>query len=153
MKSGIKKAKCKTCNSYLLSWGKTSSGKKRYYCKICKNTRIYRKKVDESGMFSLFKQYVLFGLTYEMLSTFSGYSIRHLEETFHRFLNQIPPSLSLPSPTNPSFLLVDGLWFGRFFVLLVYRQSRELTILHISVAGREASTKIEKDLKFILARV
>lgn len=46
--------------------------------------------------------------------------------------------------------MMDGLWFGRWFVLMVYRQSGNLTILHISVAGREVKTKISKDLKHLL---
>ena len=50
-----------------------------------------------------------------------------------------------------SFLLLDGVWFGRWFVLMVYRQSRTLTILHISVAGREVATKISKDLRYLLS--
>lgn len=51
------------------------------------------------------------------------------------------------SQLEVAFLLIDGLWFGRWFVLMVYRQSRNLTILRIAVAGKEVSTKIEKDLK------
>jgi len=33
------------------------------------------------------------------------------------------------------------LWFKKWYVLLVYRQSRNLTILHISFAGREAGQR------------
>jgi hypothetical protein len=91
------------------------------------------------------------GLTYEMLSSFSGYSIRFLEEKFHEYLKQTPPELPLLDQSNipQTFLLIDGLWFGRWFVLMVYRQSGNLTILHISSMGREAATRIEKDLKKI----
>lgn len=70
---------------------------------------------------------------------------------FHLSLQEIPPELSLldQSDISQTFLLIDGLWFGRWFVLMVYRQSGNLTILHISTMGREAATRIEKDLKKI----
>jgi len=45
---------------------------------------------------------------------------------------------------------IDGLWLKRGFVLMAYRQSKNLTILHISVVGREAGTKIAKGLKHLL---
>jgi len=86
-----------------------------------------------------------------MLSSLSGYSIRLLEERFHNYLKQTPlePPLFIQSPDKEAYLLIDGLWFGRWFVLMVYRQSGNLTILHISTMGREAATRIEKDLKKI----
>lgn len=91
------------------------------------------------------------GLTYEILSSFSGYSIQHLVEKFHEYLEQDTPELPLldQSDIPQTFLLIDGLWFGRWFVLMVYRQSGNLTILHISTMGREAATRIEKDLRKI----
>ena len=143
--------RCITCSKVLSSWGKTSSGKKRYGCSTCKKTRIYQKNVKATDMFNLFKQYILWGLTYEMLSSFSGYSIQHLVEKFHEYLEQYPPELPLldQSDIPQTFLLIDGLWFGRWFVLMVYRQSGNLTILHISSMGKEAATRIEKDLKKI----
>jgi hypothetical protein len=143
--------RCITCSKILSSWGKTSSGKKRYGCATCKKTRIYQKNVKAAYAFNLFKQYVLWGLTYEMLSSFSGHSIQHLVRKFHNYLEQDPPELPLLDQSNipQTFLLIDGLWFGRWFVLMVYRQSGNLTILHISSMGREAATRIEKDLKQI----
>jgi len=48
-----------------------------------------------------------------------------------------------------AYLLIDGLWFGRWFVLMVYRQSKTLLILHISIAGREVGTKIARDLRVL----
>jgi hypothetical protein len=97
-------------------------------------------------LFSLFKQYVLQGTTYEMLSIYSGYSVRHLQETFVSFLTKDPPALSIPYDLAHPYLLIDGLWFGRWFVLMVYRQSKALYLLHISTAKREVSTRIKKDL-------
>ena len=87
-----------------------------------------------------------------MLSSFSGYSMQHLVEKFHEYLKHTPPKLPLLNQSDipQTFLLIDGLWFGRWFVLMVYRQSGNLTILHISTMGREAATRIEKDLKKIL---
>lgn len=102
-------------------------------------------------MFILFRQYVLWGSTYEMLASLSGYSIRYLQEKFYVYFQQAPPVLPLldQSSYEETFLLLDGLWLKRGFVLMAYRQSRNLTILHISVVGREAATKIAKDLHII----
>lgn len=131
-------------------WGRSKNGKKRYGCNYCKTTRLY-KKSKPVGITDLFKQYVLWGLTYEMLSDTSGLSVRYLEGEFHKLFKLDPPVLPRfdQSKFEVAYLLIDGLWFGRWFVLLVYRQSKTLYLLHISVAGREAQTKIVKDLKYI----
>lgn len=86
-----------------------------------------------------------------MLSSISGYSIPHLIEKFHEYFLLDPPELPRLDQSNKevTFLLIDGLWFGRWFVLMVYRQSGNLVILHIAVAGREVTTKISKDLKMV----
>ena len=148
-----KRLKCKTCNNYLFLWGKTKNGKKRYFCKSCKTTRIYHKEnFFEIKTRAYFRQYILWGLTYKILSDISGLSIQYLAKSFQVFLKDNPPDLSIAPPKNQknSFLLIDGLWFGRWFVLMVYRQSKNLTILRISTAKREVSTKIEKDIDFLL---
>ena len=136
---------------YLSAWGKTSGGKKRFRCKVCKKTRRYHLTRPRSSFFDLFRQYVLWGLTYEMLSSISGYSVAHLVEKFHGCFLEDPPELPKIDQTNQevTFLLIDGLWFGRWFVLMVYRQSGNLVILHIAVAGREVTTKISRDLKMV----
>src|SRR6266498_4016457 len=126
---------CISCNNRLFAWGKTTSGKKRWYCKT---SRVYHGRKG-SKAFDLFKQYVLWGLTYEMLSSISGYSIQHLVYEFHKLLRLDPPTLPRfdQSGYDEAYLLIDGLWFGRWFVLMVYRQSGNLRLLHISVAGKE----------------
>lgn len=146
-----KRPRCISCNRYFSPWGKTSSGKKRYGCNYCHKTRKYQQNIKKMDLSQLFKQYVLWGNTYEMLSSLSGYSTRFLEEKFHKyFLEEVPqlPPLN-QSGFEEAFLLIDGLWLKRGFVLMAYRQSRSLTILHISVVGREAATKIIKDLKVL----
>lgn len=147
----IKRPKCPSCSRELSSWGRTSTGKKRYGCRKCLKTRLYKQHVKKINPFSFFRQYVLWGLTYQMLSSISGYSIRFLESKFHQYLEYEPPNLPKLNQSNMevAYLMLDGLWFGRWFVLMVYRQSGNLTILHISVAGREVKTKISKDLKHL----
>lgn len=145
--------RCISCSKLLSSWGRTSSGKKRYGCRNCRKTRVYQKNLQKPDMFSLFKQYVLWGLTYEMLSSMSGYSIPYLVEQFHILLENSPPELP---PINQgeleeAFLLMDGLWFTKRFVLMAYRQSRTLVLLRISVMGNERGSKIAKDLKVLKA--
>lgn len=146
-----KRPKCSTCSKPLSPWGKTSSGKKRYGCNFCGRTKIYKQSTPRVNFFELFRQYVLWGFTYKALSSLSNYSIRHLVQQFHIFLVQDPPAVPLVNQSiyKEAYLLIDGLWFGRWFVLMVYRQSKNLTILHISPMGKEVKTKITKDLRIL----
>lgn len=100
----------------------------------------------------MFRQYVLWGSTYEMLASLSGYSMRHLQKHFYGYFQESPPDTPPfdQSEISETFLLIDGLWLKRGFVLMAYRQSKNLTILHISVVGREAATKIAKDLRHLI---
>src|SRR5260221_8887485 len=142
---------CKTCRNILILHGKTS-GRKRYRCSHCHTTRQYHSNHSKKTTIPiLFRQYVLWGVTYDMRSTSSGYSIRYLEQHFHALFLEVPPVLPVldQSGSLETFLLLDGLWLKRGFVLMAYRQSRNLQILHISVVGREAATKIAKDLKIL----
>ena len=143
---GYKRLRCISCNNLLVPWGKTSSGKKRYHCRKCKKGKIFKKK--KTDFFSLFYQYVFWGDTYEKLSIVSGYSIRYLNKKFQILLQDPPPkTLHFPQENaSVAFLLIDGLWLKRGFILMAYRQSKSLLLLHISVIGREAATKIVKDL-------
>lgn len=130
---------CSSCSNYLSHWGKTSSGKKRFRCRECGGTRIYHpNKSYTPDFFELFRQYVLWGFTYKAISSLSGYSIQYLSSKFHGFLLEKPTELPLidQSQLDEAYLLIDGLWFGRWFVLMVYRQSKNLTILHISTMGK-----------------
>lgn len=135
----------------MISWGRTSSGKKRYRCYGCGKTRKYQQQIQQPDIFALFKQYVLWGVTYEMLASLSGYSVAYLVEKFHSFFQENPPVLPPfdQEGQEETFLLIDGLWFGRWFVLMVYRQSGNLLLLHISTMGREVTSKISKDLQAI----
>lgn len=112
-------------------------------------TRIYHPNKNYTpDFFELFRQYILWGFTYKALASLSGYSIQYLSNKFHEFLIQDSPQLPLidQSDLDEAFLLIDGLWFGRWFVLMVYRQSKNLTIMHISTMGKEVTTKISRDL-------
>lgn len=139
---------CLSCNTYCVSWGKTTSGRKRFRCPQCLQTRGYHIAKKKTDFFSLFYQYIFWGNTYEQLSIISGYSIQYLSIQFHIFLNQFPPDLAVV-PQVSAFLLIDGLWLKRGFVLMAYRQSKSLLLLHISVVGSEVAIKIAKDLKII----
>lgn len=94
---------------------------------------------------------MLWGVTYEMLSHTSGYSITHLANCFHKLLETQPPPIpKFAQDEDEAYLLADGLWFGRYFVLLVYRQSKSLLLFKISAFKREFSTRIKKDLRNLL---
>jgi predicted RNA-binding Zn-ribbon protein involved in translation (DUF1610 family) len=149
---GQNRPKCSSCNNQLTVWGRSSSGKKRYGCNKCGKTRLYQQNIPKTDFFILFRQYILWGHAYEQIADLSGYSIQYLSRCFNTFLLQDPPDLPLldQSKTEETFLILDGLWLKRGFVLMAYRQSKNLTILHISVVGREAATKIVKDLRHLL---
>ena len=149
---GQKRPRCKSCSNYLTPWGRTSAGKKRYACRNCGKSRIYKKSQKKVDFFELFRQYILWGFTYKALSSLTGFSIPYLATKFHQYLSEKPPGLPLvdQSEMEVAYLLIDGLWFGRYFVLMVYRQSRNLTILHISSMKREVAVKITKDLKYLI---
>jgi len=144
---------CKSCSTHLTPWGRTSSGKKRYACRKCGKSRIYKNTLKKVDFFELFRQYILWGFTYKALSSLSGYSIPYLARKFHSFFASNPPELGFvdQSQMTVAYLLIDGLWFGRYFVLMVYRQSQNLTILHISSMKREVSSKIAVDLRYLTA--
>lgn len=146
--------KCPACSSRLIAWGRTAAGKKRLRCHTCGVSRtVSKRQPPDQRLFTLFRHYILWGDTYEQLTSLSGYSLGHLVRVFHRWLESDPPPLLLPTQSGMevAFLLIDGLWFGRWFVLMVYRQAKNLTILHISVAGKEVATKVAKDLRHLLS--
>lgn len=149
---GKKRLQCVSCSKYLTVWGKTPYGKKRYGCNSCGKTRVYHRQKKKPDFYVLFRQYVVWGTTYAQLSDQTGYTIQYLQVKFQVYFQSKPPELSVldQSSYEETFLLLDGLWLKRGFVLMAYRQSRNLTILHISVVGREVATKIAKDLKQLL---
>lgn len=87
-----------------------------------------------------------------MIASLSGYSIRHLQKHFYGYFKASPPDIPPldQSEITETFLLLDGLWLKRGFILMAYRQSKNLRLLHISVVGREAATKIVKDLRHLI---
>lgn len=95
-----------------------------------------------------FKKYILGGVTYEQLSSWSGLSIRTLEADFHRILTETPPILKIPELNrDEAYLLIDGLWFGKKFCLVLYRHSKEKILVHASFMFKEWGSLIAKDLK------
>lgn len=93
---------------------------------------------------------MLKGNTYEMVSVRSGYSLRTLETAFHHFLLDSPSSLSIPQPlVEQAYLILDALWFGKRFCLMLYRQSRSKLILHASFMSKEYGSLIGKGLQMM----
>ena len=99
------------------------------------------------------EKYILQGATYEILSSWSGYSIRGLEKRFHRILDQQPPIIDIPElTTEVSYLLIDGLWFGKRYALMLYRHHKKKLIIHASFVSRERGSLITKDLKILKSK-
>lgn len=97
-----------------------------------------------------FEQYILYGVTCGVLSTWSGYSTRQLHRRFSSFLATDPPLLILPLEKNTeTYLILDGRWFGKKICLMLYRQSKSKLILYASFMKREFGSLIFKNLKII----
>jgi hypothetical protein len=90
------------------------------------------------------------GLTYETLSSWSNYTIQALITKFHILLDQTPPHLDIPELTaDVSYLLIDGLWFGKKYCLILYRHHKRKHIIHASFVSSERGSLIAKDLKIL----
>lgn len=150
---GKRRVYCKACSNEVVRNGRDRNGKQRYWCKRCQRTSHYPSQSPEVRLFELFRQYVLFGLTYEVLSYQSGISVKTLHTAFTSFLAQSPsqenPSSQVRSRSH--VLLIDGLWFNRWFVLMVYRESGNLKILRISTGEKELKRHIVFDLQMLSA--
>ncbi len=48
-----------------------------------------------------------------------------------------------------SYLLIDGLWFGKRYCLMLYRHHRRKLLIHASFISRERGSLIAKDLKIL----
>lgn len=128
---------------------KSKTGTRRFYCPSCrKSYSSYQKKSGKAkSILFWFEKYVLEGITYHSLCKWSGYTTQSLLFKFHHLLNQDPPPIQLSQlPTDEAYLLIDGLWFGKKFCLVIYRQSKLKLLLHASFMFKEWSSLIAKDL-------
>lgn len=147
-----KRTRCKTCRTYIIANGKDKNGKQRYWCRRCKRSFHHPKKSKGEVMMGLFRQYVLLGFTYEIISELSGYSVKTLSSSFREILSRNPPGKNPAVSPKPLVLLVDGLWFNRWFVLMVYRESGKLKILHVSTGRSESKRNITYDFQLLQAK-
>lgn len=68
-------------------------------------------------------------------------------------MTQQPPELNLPEVTSEeAYLLIDGLWFGKRYCLMLYRHSQRRVILKASFLKREYGSLIAKDLTSLKKR-
>lgn len=100
---------------------------------------------------SWFAKYVLKGNTYETLTSWSRYSLSKLERNFQALLKEHPPSLTIPQPNTgeEAYLILDAIWFGKRYCLMLYRQSRSKVILYASFMVKEWGSLIAKDLRLL----
>lgn len=142
---------CPSCSSRCIRWGTSTTKVKRYRCLSCRKTfRSYQKSVGKKRPFLwYFEQYVLYGSTYAALSRWSGYSIRYLEQRFHKLLGDQPPALVLPkvNQDTETYLILDGKWFGKKICLMLYRQSKSKLIVYASFMSKEYGSLILKNLR------
>ena len=127
---------CVACNTVATRWGKDRSGHVRYRCSFCKKTFIsYQRHTGmKHSLLWCFEQYILYGVTCGVLSTWSGYSTRQLHRRFSSFLATDPPLLILPleKTQKPTLSWTDG-GLGKKSVLCSTdnpNQAYSLCILH-----------------------
>jgi len=143
---------CLACSNPVIRWGTNHASHVRYYCRICKKTFVsaQRRHGKRRPFQWYFKQYVLYGVSYAILSRWSGYSIQHLHGHFTRILMQHPPQVILSQEKDTeTYLILDGMWFGKRMCLMLYRQSKSKLILCASFMKREFGSLIFKNLKEI----
>lgn len=93
---------------------------------------------------------MLDGISYQTLSNWSRYSISKLQRIFYKFLTEDPPVPVIPElTTEVSYLLIDGLWFGKRYCLMLYRHHKRKLLIHASFVSRERGSLIAKDLKIL----
>lgn len=84
------------------------------------------------------------------MSLWSRYSIKTLENIFHYHFTKSPPSIAIPElTTDESYLLIDGLWFGKKYCLMLYRHHKQKLLIHASFVSKERGSLIAKDLKHL----
>lgn len=90
------------------------------------------------------------GRTFESLADQSGFSTKTLQRYVHYQLEKETPKLDLLiSLPRPYYLVLDGLWFEKEFVLMVYRISGLPFIIHHSYMKKEWGSQITKDLEYL----
>ncbi len=111
------------------------------------NLHFQAKKND---FFSWFRLYVYKGRTFESLADQSGFSTKTLQRYVHYQLEKETPKLDLLiSLPRPYYLVLDGLWFEKEFVLMVYCISGLPFIIHHSYMKKEWGSQITKDLEYL----
>lgn len=145
---------CPSCNSRAKRYGKTASGTVRYRCLSCLKTFVSHQKqsAEKTESLELLEQYVFDGAIYRFLSKIHRIPVITLERKIHASLQTPPPALPLPSLPGKSYLIIDGKWFGKTSVMMIYRRSDTKTILHISFLKREYGSQIAKDLRMLKER-
>ena len=144
---------CKACSRKLQRYGKTAAGTIRYRCAGCGASTVSHQKKFPSRRpyFSLFREYILDGVTYQYLFKKNGVTKRTLLKWFHQYFESEPPRLPLP-PLDQEYLylIIDGKWNGKKEVAMLYRRSDTKTILHVSFMKKEYASLIKKDLQHLI---
>lgn len=94
------------------------------------------------------EEYILKGRTYQSLCDQFGLSLRSVESLVQDHLEEKPPESSFPLvQANPQYVLLDGLWFGKHFCLMLYRIHKSPYLIKATIMKKEWGSLIAKDLE------
>ncbi len=94
------------------------------------------------------EEYIFKGRTYQSLCDQFGLSIRSVENIVQSHLEEKPPVLLFPLVQyEPQYLLIDGLWFGKLFCLMLYRIHKSPFLVKATIMKKEYGSLIAKDLE------
>jgi hypothetical protein len=103
---------------HVISWGKNSSGTRRFRCLNCQRTFTWKQSVTYYlNSFTRFERW-LNGANVSTLGAFSMKSNKTIRKSIHWFLDY--PPLPQPKANLSCHLVIDATWFGRNYCFLIY---------------------------------
>jgi hypothetical protein len=128
----------------VISWGKASSGSRRFYCSNCQKTFTWQQPLTHHfNRFSWFELW-LNGANVSTLGLFSRKSDKTINRAIRGFLNHPPDPKPKPNPN--CHLVIDATWFGRRNCLLIYWDTDEQYAQWWRYSTAELGFEITQDL-------
>lgn len=145
---------CASGCHHLVKFGKTSSGKKRFFCTACRKTFSSKKPTVSFSDFVAFAQYVTGMVNRKKITSDRAISRKTLVTRFKPFFDRpltveevwkaLPPGIS--KNPDPWVYGVDGKWLKRQGVILIHRDVTHKENLYWSFHKSESFAALSEDL-------